>query len=63
MPMYDFRCNECGKQMERITSSTTQVTECPDCGGKMERQLAAPGDFVCKGSGFYKPGANFKTKG
>lgn len=62
MPMYDFCCVECGHEAERITSSTTQVTECPKCGGKMERQLSAPGDFSCKDGGFYKAGANFKTK-
>lgn len=62
MPMFDFKCGDCGEVIEKIVSSATPAIECPKCGGKAEKQLSAPGDFTCKGQGFYKAGANFKTK-
>lgn len=61
MPMFDFRCGECGHEEEKIVKSAVSSVECPECGALMEKQLSAPGDFVCKDGGFYKPGANFKT--
>lgn len=61
MPMFDFKCGDCGETTEKIVSSATPAIECPACGGKAVKQLAAPGDFTCKGKGFYKAGANFKT--
>lgn len=62
MPMFDYKCVECGKVTEKITSASTANIECPNCGGRAEKQLSAPNDFICKGQGFYKAGANFKTK-
>lgn len=62
MPMFDFKCGDCGATIEKITSSSTPAVECPACGGKAVKQLSAPGDFKCVNGGFYKPGANFKTK-
>lgn len=62
MPLFDFKCGDCGATVEKITSSSTTAVECPACGGKAVKQLSAPGEFTCKGQGFYKPGANFKTK-
>lgn len=62
MPLFDYKCNDCGETSEKIASSSTLAVECPKCGGKAEKQLSAPSDFTCKGQGFYKAGANFKTK-
>jgi putative FmdB family regulatory protein len=59
MPVFDYRC-ECGHEQEKFVQSAEQLVECPKCGAVMKKQLAAPGDFKCKGDGFYKPGANFK---
>lgn len=62
MPMFDFKCGDCGEVIERIVSSATPAIDCPACGGKATKQLSAPADFQSKGAGFYKAGANFKTK-
>lgn len=63
MPMFDFKCGDCGHEQEKLAKASDQQVECPKCGGRMSKQLSAPGDFVCKGGGFYKAGANFKTGG
>lgn len=46
MPMYEYRCQECGKlyeQLRRMSEADTNL-ECPQCGGKkVERQISACG--------------------
>ncbi len=53
MPLYPYRCIECGHRFEKIQSfSAKPLTECPKCGGALERLLTAPGlKFV--GAGWY----------
>jgi len=42
MPIYDFRCRECGKVSEIFLRYTKQVACCPDCGSNnMERLISA----------------------
>lgn len=53
MPIYDYKCNECDKVKEKLTSSATTHVECPFCGGKMERQISGQQSFYLKGDGFY----------
>jgi putative FmdB family regulatory protein len=41
MPIYEYRCSECGKKFEKLLlsiSSTSQV-ECPRCGGRKVEKL------------------------
>jgi putative FmdB family regulatory protein len=44
MPMYEYRCAECGReheQLRRMSDADTNV-ECPHCGSKkVERQVSA----------------------
>lgn len=53
MPLYPYRCTQCGYHFEKIQRfSDEPVTKCPKCGGALERPLTAPGlKFV--GSGWY----------
>ena len=38
MPMYTFRCPDCGKRFEELlTISQKDAVLCPDCGAKAER--------------------------
>ena len=40
MPIYDYRCNACGTEFERLVRSETRVT-CPECDGrKLERLMS-----------------------
>jgi putative FmdB family regulatory protein len=53
LPLYEYECVKCGHRFEKIepvSSSTTK--KCPKCGGKAERQFAAPA-IQFKGSGWY----------
>ncbi len=54
MPVYDYRCEECGKfeYTQRITEDA--LTVCPHCGNKVQRLISKNVAVVLKGSGFYK---------
>ncbi len=66
MPIYEYRCRECGKVNEVLVfSSTLDSVTCPDCGsadmvklmsatssitGQQTHNLPGPGDTGCCGS-------------
>ena len=53
MPLYDYRCNACGKVTEvRHGFDESFSGACPACGGTLQR-LFNPAPIVFKGSGFY----------
>jgi putative FmdB family regulatory protein len=60
MPIYEYRCGECGHQDEHLQKvSEKPLTKCPACGKKAyKKQLSAAG-FQLKGSGWYA--TDFKT--
>jgi putative FmdB family regulatory protein len=45
MPIYEYRCESCGKAVERLCSlsEADAAVVCPDCGKKMKRLMSAPG--------------------
>jgi putative FmdB family regulatory protein len=54
MPTYEYRCRECGHELEAVQAFTDEpLTECPACAGQLRKKFAAPG-IAFKGSGFYK---------
>jgi putative FmdB family regulatory protein len=53
MPLYDYKCTQCGKTTEIRRGFDEAHTEaCPSCGGKLAR-VFNPAPIVFKGSGFY----------
>ncbi len=53
MPLYEYECSACHKRTEKIQKfSDPELTECPFCGGKLERVLSAPA-VSFKGGGWY----------
>jgi putative FmdB family regulatory protein len=54
MPIYEYRCADCGFQEEYLQKvSEPPLTVCPSCGKpKFEKMLSAAG-FQLKGSGWY----------
>ncbi|MDR3604270.1 MAG: zinc ribbon domain-containing protein [Syntrophaceae bacterium] len=53
MPIYEYRCEKCGKEFEawqRI--SDDPIENCSECGGTA-RKLISQSTFVLKGSGWY----------
>jgi len=54
MPVYIYRCENCGVQFERFQKFTDQpLTWCPECNKKTLRKVYQPVGIVFKGSGFY----------
>ena len=53
MPIYEYRCAACGHTFERMQKfSDPPVKKCPECKGKVEKLLSAPG-LLFKGTGWY----------
>jgi putative FmdB family regulatory protein len=54
MPIYTYRCENCGVQFERQQHfSDPPLTICPECHKKALRKVYMPVGIVFKGSGFY----------
>jgi len=54
MPLYTYRCENCGVQFDRQQSfSDPPLTRCPECNKKTLRKVYTPVGIVFKGSGFY----------
>ena len=54
MPVYTYRCENCGVQFDKTQKFTdTPLTRCPECGKKTLRKVYQPVGIVFKGSGFY----------
>jgi putative FmdB family regulatory protein len=54
MPVYTYRCENCGVQFERQQSFTDKPLKvCPECRKKALKKVISPVRVVFKGSGFY----------
>jgi len=62
VPIYDYRCENCGRfeKVQKITESALDT--CPACGGACERLIGNNVGVVFKGSGFYRNDKNFKDQ-
>lgn len=62
MPLYEYRCKDCGHQFEKIQSySAPDEKECPVCHGPVERLISAS-SVQFKGSGWYATDYASKSK-
>jgi putative FmdB family regulatory protein len=53
LPLYAYRCTQCGHRFEKIQKfSADEELACPVCKGALERPLTAP-RLHFKGGGFY----------
>ena len=63
MPTYQYRCTECGEDLEAVQKfSDAPLTVCPACGGHLRKVFNAVG-VVFKGSGFYRTDSRNGSKG
>ena len=54
MPIYTYRCENCGVQFERRQKFTDDpLKRCPECSKNALRKVYLPVGIVFKGSGFY----------
>lgn len=53
MPIYEYKCLDCGVNLEKMQKvSDAPLTVCEKCGGKLEKQWSLSG-FQFKGAGWY----------
>ena len=54
MPVYTYRCENCGIQFEKQQSFTDDpLKTCPECRKKALKKVITPTKVIFKGSGFY----------
>ena len=62
MPIYEYRCSDCGFQDEFLQKvSEAPLTMCPSCGKAGLRKLLSAAGFQLKGSGWYA--TDFRNSG
>ena len=55
MPIYEYRCQECGHELEKLQRiSDEPLTDCPSCGKAELRRLISAAGFRLKGAGWYE---------
>ena len=60
MPIYEYRCAECGHEMEKLQKiSDAPLTDCPACGKPALQKLVSAAGFRLKGGGWYE--TDFKS--
>jgi putative FmdB family regulatory protein len=60
MPIYEYRCESCGAELEKLQKiSAPALRECPECGKDTLVKLMSASSFRLKGSGWYE--TDFKT--
>ena len=52
MPIYEYRCDPCLHQFEKLVLNDKVKVRCPDCGGKVYRIMSTCNAHY-KGAGFY----------
>lgn len=61
MPIYEYRCESCGAELEKIQKfSDAPLTDCPACGKASLKKLVSASSFRLKGTGWYE--TDFKNK-
>ena len=54
MPVYTYRCENCGIQFEKHQSFNDEpLRTCPECRKKSLKKVITPTKIIFKGSGFY----------
>jgi putative FmdB family regulatory protein len=54
MPIYEYRCENCGHELEKIQKfSDAPLTDCPNCAQPSLKKLVSAAAFQLKGEGWY----------
>ena len=62
MPIYEYRCQACGHDIEKLQRINDEpLKECPDCGKLELVRLVSAAGFRLKGAGWYE--TDFKKGG
>ena len=61
MPIYEYRCESCGTELEKLQKiSEPPLRGCPECGRQTLEKLVSASSFRLTGSGWYE--TDFKQK-
>jgi putative FmdB family regulatory protein len=52
MPLYEYKCEKCGRFERIVKFSDPPLAACPTCGGTVQKLFSSPA-IQFKGSGFY----------
>lgn len=53
MPIYEYRCPECGAEFEKMQKVDDPAPECPECGVDKAEKKISLSSFQLTGTGFY----------
>ena len=60
MPIYEYRCEECGHELEALQKMSDEpLTECPECRKPALKKKISAAGFRLSGSGWYE--TDFKS--
>jgi putative FmdB family regulatory protein len=55
MPIYEYRCEDCGAELEKLQRLADEpLRDCPECGQPALKRLISAAGFRLKGSGWYE---------
>ena len=55
MPIYEYQCQACGHELEKLQRMADDpLKDCPDCGKAELRRLVSAAAFRLKGGGWYE---------
>ncbi|MCP3869761.1 MAG: zinc ribbon domain-containing protein [Gammaproteobacteria bacterium] len=55
MPFYEYRCEDCGHELEAMQKmSDAPLMNCPECGKPALKKLISAAGFRLKGGGWYE---------
>ena len=55
MPIYEYRCQSCGHELDKLQKmSDPPLIDCPDCGKPTLKKLISASGFRLSGSGWYE---------
>ena len=55
MPIYEYRCESCGHELEKMQKlAEAPLTDCPSCGQPALKKLISAAGFRLKGGGWYE---------
>lgn len=61
MPIYEYRCEACGHDFEKLVKLSAPIPSCPECDANSVKKRVSAAAFVLKGGGWYKDHYGLKT--
>lgn len=60
MPIYEYVCEACGHEFEKLVKVNAALPDCPECQEGVRKKVSASG-FILKGGGWYKDHYGLKS--